>query len=160
MGAQFATKQLPIELLANALADVKEPIVLLGGGMDAIRSAALMEQLNDKQVYDLCGHLSLRQSAWVLSKAKVLLTGDTGLMHIAACFQVPIVSVWGNTVPAFGMYPYYPQQDEMFCISEVKDLSCRPCSKIGYQTCPKKHFRCMNDQDPVLIQSKLREFLS
>jgi hypothetical protein len=36
-----------------------------------------------------------------------MITHDTGLMHIAAAFQKPVVSIWGNTVPAFGMYPYY-----------------------------------------------------
>lgn len=160
MGAQFATKQLPIDLLERSLATIEAPIVLLGGAMDTDRSTALTNRLSGKSVYDLCGKLSLRQSAWVLSQAKTLLSGDTGLMHIAACFGVPIVSVWGNTVPAFGMYPYFPQNKDLFSIHEVKGLTCRPCSKIGYQSCPKKHFRCMADQDVSQISPDLAKRLS
>jgi ADP-heptose:LPS heptosyltransferase len=69
------------------------------------------------------------------------------MMHIAAAFQKNIVSLWGNTVPEFGMTPYMPQHPERSKILEVKGLQCRPCSKIGYKKCPKKHFRCMMDID-------------
>jgi ADP-heptose:LPS heptosyltransferase len=62
-------------------------------------------------------------------------------MHIASAFQKNIVSVWGSTVPAFGMYPYLVENN--FKIIEVNNLSCRPCSKIGYEKCPKGHFKCM-----------------
>jgi ADP-heptose:LPS heptosyltransferase len=76
-------------------------------------------------------------------------------MHIAAAFRRPMVSVWGNTVPEFGMYPYYGPnymsnyggKELPYDIMEVKGLSCRPCSKIGYRKCPKGHFKCMEEQD-------------
>jgi len=71
------------------------------------------------------------------------LTGDTGLMHVAAALGQRIVSVWGNTVPAFGMYPYMPNQTEKYVIIENKHLKCRPCSKLGYTRCPHFHFNCM-----------------
>jgi len=147
MGAQFATKQLPIDLMKNVLQKVKVQIVLLGGKMDAERSAILKNSLDSHNVIDFCGKLSLRQSAFMTKHARVLLTGDTGLMHIASCFETPIVSVWGNTVPDLGMYAYAPSKPENFSIHEVKGLSCRPCSKIGYQECPKKHFKCMLEQN-------------
>jgi ADP-heptose:LPS heptosyltransferase len=67
-------------------------------------------------------------------------------MHVAAAFNKPIVSVWGNTVPEFGMYPYLNGKTPDYR-AEVKGLKCRPCSKIGYKECPLKHFKCMNDQD-------------
>jgi ADP-heptose:LPS heptosyltransferase len=70
--------------------------------------------------------------------AKVI-THDTGMMHIAAAFKKPIISIWGNTVPAFGMYPYMPGNTHLSKIVEVDGLSCRPCSKIGYNKCPKGH---------------------
>ena len=65
-------------------------------------------------------------------------------MHIAAALQKPIISIWGNTVPAFGMYPYYGKlSTQQFEVVEINKLSCRPCSKIGYDKCPKGHFKCM-----------------
>jgi ADP-heptose:LPS heptosyltransferase len=76
-------------------------------------------------------------------------------MHIAACFNVSIVSVWGNTIPALGMYPYYPNHSEKYSMHQVEGLSCRPCSKIGFQTCPKKHFNCMHLQNTVAIAEDL-----
>lgn len=153
MGAQFATKQLPVPLMKSILSEVNVPIVLLGGPTDNERAEALKSELKSLNLIDFCGKLSLRQSAYVLSRASALLTGDTGLMHIATAFRVPVISVWGNTVPAFGMYPY--AQPELYSIHEVTGLSCRPCSKIGYQTCPKKHFNCMQLQDADGIRKTL-----
>lgn len=159
MGAQFATKQMPNELMKTILEKVEIPIVLLGGSMDLERSTALKNDLNPRNIVDFCGKLSLRQSAYLTKTASVLLTGDTGLMHIASCFETPIVSVWGNTVPDLGMYTYAPKNRSNFSIHEVEGLKCRPCSKIGYQECPKKHFKCMLDQNPENISNDIIERL-
>jgi len=70
-------------------------------------------------------------------------------MHIAAAFGKKIYSVWGNTVPLFGMSPYKANKDSKMI--EVKDLNCRPCSKIGYAKCPKGHFKCMQEIDENLF---------
>ena len=81
----------------------------------------------------------------MLRQATVVITHDTGMMHIAAAFQKPILSVWGNTIPEFGMYPYLNEtQAAKSKMVQVENLPCRPCSKIGFQECPKKHFACMN----------------
>lgn len=160
MGAQFATKQLPIDLLARCLAPITQPIVLLGGGMDSERAAAVVQALPTATIVDLTGKLSLLQSTDITAKASVLLTGDTGLMHLASGMNTPIVSVWGNTVPDFGMYPYFPGNQKQFSIHEVPNLSCRPCSKIGYQSCPKKHFKCMELQDVAAIRKDVIERLN
>jgi len=158
IGAQFATKILPVEQLAKILEQLAFPIVLLGGPTDVERSQQLMYLLNEKvNVFDAVNQFSLNQSASIVAQSKVLLTHDTGLMHIATCFNVPIVSVWGNTVPALGMFPYYPANKENYSIHEVPNLACRPCSKIGYQSCPKKHFNCMNFQDIDAIVEDVNE---
>jgi heptosyltransferase-2 len=77
------------------------------------------------------------------------------MMHIAAALKKKVISVWGSTVPAFGMYPYYPPGEENYYIIENNDLICRPCSKLGYKKCPEKHFKCMNDIDLNKIFSLL-----
>ncbi|MDX5442486.1 MAG: glycosyl transferase, partial [Hymenobacteraceae bacterium] len=87
--------------------------------------------------------------ASLIKQAEVIFSHDTGLMHIAAAFGKKIYSIWGNTIPEFGMYPYKTD----FVKLEVKGLSCRPCSKIGYNKCPKGHFKCMNDIDFSVIQN-------
>ncbi len=144
IGAQLATKRLPPDKLRDTCLRVKQPIVLLGGPEDAATGAMLAE-LDPTRIYNACGLFSLPQSASLVRQANVVLTHDTGLMHIAAAFGKKIISVWGNTVPEFGMYPYMPQHPDRFKIVEIKGLSCRPCSKIGYDKCPKGHFRCMRD---------------
>jgi ADP-heptose:LPS heptosyltransferase len=159
IGAQFATKCLPIEKTVEILREINTPIVLLGGPEDEAKGNEIVALLPDKEIVNTCGKFNLQQSASIVRQASALLTHDTGLMHIATCFKVPIVSVWGNTVPEFGMYPYYPKNPELFSIHEVKNLSCRPCSKIGFQACPKKHFKCMMEQDLSLIVDRLTSCL-
>lgn len=156
LGAQYETKQMPLELITNVLSNIQMPLVLLGGPTDTARAKELMLLLPGKKMLNLAGEITLRQSAYVLSGAQALLTGDTGLMHIASCFGVKTVSVWGNTVPEFGMYPYAPREN--YTIHEVDGLSCRPCSKIGYHSCPKKHFNCMHLQNPALIAGAIQKF--
>ena len=151
IGAQFATKRLPFEKLKEVISKITSPIILVGGPTDTELATSLVEAFPSKQIKNACGGFSLQQSASIVSQASVLLTNDTGLMHIAACFKVPIVSIWGNTVPELGMYPYLPNNSELFSIHQVENLSCRPCSKIGYKKCPKGHFKCMNLQDSSAI---------
>jgi len=147
IGAQFKTKRMPKELILKILSKINAPIILLGGEMDADFANDLMLESNNSMIKSACGGFNLNQSASIVKQSKRLITNDTGMMHIASCFGIQITSVWGNTVPDLGMYPYYPTQSEKFSIHEVKGLSCRPCSKIGYQKCPKGHFDCMMKQN-------------
>lgn len=142
VGAKFGTKQLPIAKLIAIIERLQRPVVLLGGPDDQERAAAL-EAACGGLIYNACGKFNLNQSASLVRQAERVIAHDTGLMHIAAAFHKRIHSVWGNTVPALGMTPYLPAEGS--AIVEVSGLRCRPCSKIGYATCPKGHFRCMND---------------
>ena len=147
IGAQFATKRMPEEKIISLLKQVQHTVVLLGGKEDNETAEKVISALKDKTIFNYCGKLSLGRSAYLVSKANVVLTHDTGLMHIASAFKKPVVSVWGNTIPEFGMYPYMPGKEDLFSIHQVNHLKCRPCSKIGFQKCPKKHFDCMMKQD-------------
>ena len=151
IGAQFKTKQMPVSLVVEIARKSTKPVVIVGGEMDKAFADTVIKQVTEQQVISACGDFNLNGSASIVAQSAKLITNDTGMMHIAACLSIPIVSVWGNTVPDFGMYPYYPKQPEMFSMHEVNGLSCRPCSKIGYQECPKKHFNCMHQQDVEAI---------
>ncbi len=155
MGGQFATKKFPVASLIQVLTNCNLPIALLGGEDEKVEAQKLMAALPAKNIHSFCGELSLLSAASVVSKANRVLTNDTGLMHITAMFAVPIISIWGNTVPAFGMYPYRPSSENAVKIHQVSNLACRPCSKIGYQNCPKGHFDCMNKQDLNAIADDL-----
>lgn len=144
IGAKHFTKQLPTEKIIAICKKLNQPIVLLGGKEDKER-AIKIEKAAGAFIYNACGGYNLNQSASIIKQAKKIITHDTGLMHIAAAFKKEIISVWGNTVPAFGFTPYLP--DSKSKIVEVKNLACRPCSKIGYDKCPKGHFKCMMEID-------------
>jgi len=141
LGATHATKRLPAEKAAEICRHLDQPVVLLGGKAEEEAARAIV----GPNVVNLCGQLSLHQSASVVRQSAKVLTHDTGLMHIAAAFRKKIVSVWGNTIPKFGMYPFYPTDMDFNTSIEVSGLSCRPCSKIGFDLCPKGHFKCMNE---------------
>lgn len=157
IGGQHATKKLPVTRMIELCRKINQPVVLLGGKEDAaaanqieaafagnpVRINARGKALpgNKTVIYNACGKYNLNQSASILKQSSVVFSHDTGLMHIAAAFRKTIYSIWGNTTPLFGMYPYQTR----FVVLENTHLSCRPCSKIGYDRCPKGHFKCMND---------------
>ena len=157
IGAQHNTKRLPLEKMCKILQQLNLPVVLLGGKED-VTAAEFIQQTVGEKVFNGCGKFNLNQSASLVKQSKVLLTHDTGLMHIGAALGVSIVSVWGNTIPEFGMYPYFPNNPEKFVIIENNNLSCRPCSKIGYDKCPKKHFNCMNGLENEKIAKVVLNF--
>ena len=156
VGAAHATKRLPREQLLAVCRAVELPVALLGGLAEGATGAWLAEQLGGR-AHDFCGRTDLAGSARLLRDARRVITPDTGMMHIAAAFNRPIVSVWGNTVPALGMTPWLPAENPAptrRC--EVAGLRCRPCSKIGFAACPRGHFRCMRAQDVGAIGRELK----
>jgi heptosyltransferase-2 len=142
IGGKHATKCLPAEKITEICKKSGKPVILLGGRED-FEKGELIRNGTGEHVFNACGTFSLNQSADIVRNAEVVITHDTGLMHIAAAFGKKIISVWGNTVPELGMYPYMPEREDNSRIIEVLGLSCRPCSKLGYQKCPKGHFNCM-----------------
>ena len=159
IGGKHSTKMLPDEKIISICKKINNPIILLGGPEDFEKGESIKKNFGDK-VYNACGKYCINQSASLISQAKKVITNDTGLMHIATAFKKKIISVWGNTVPAFGMYPYLPETLKgNSLIVEVENLPCRPCSKIGFKKCPKKHFNCMNLIDEEKIVGFVNENL-
>ena len=159
IGAKFNTKRLPKEKIIEICDKINKPVILLGGKEEAEMGEYVsdffgkrnqnkpfekgLKDLNKKTiVFNGCGKFNLNQSASVIKKSVAVFTHDSGLMHIAAAFGKEVYSIWGNTVPDFGMYPYRTK----FTIFENNSISCRPCSKIGHSKCPLGHFNCMKNQ--------------
>jgi len=147
IGGMHFTKILPADRIIELIKKLEKPVVLMGGPEDFHCGESIIAA-TEAPVLNSCGMYSLNQLASLISLADKIVTNDTGLMHIAAAFEKEIISVWGNTIPEFGMYPYLPigagQKTHLF---QVDNLNCRPCSKIGFDKCPKTHFNCMNKQD-------------
>ncbi|WP_416441425.1 glycosyltransferase family 9 protein [Phnomibacter sp. MR] len=158
IGAALATKKLPLDKLKEICAAINHPIILLGGPEDKAEGDQIAA-IDPIKIYNACGKFKLNESADLVRKAKLIITHDTGLMHVAAAYQKPIITIWGNTVPSLGMGPYYGTQPGLQHSFEVAGLRCRPCSKIGYATCPKGHFKCMNQQQVPAIVATAHQML-
>jgi ADP-heptose:LPS heptosyltransferase len=151
IGAAHNTKKYPVHKLKQLCSQLDHPVILMGGKEDRENGNAIAAA-DPIKIYNACGKFSINESADLVRKAKLVVSNDTGLMHIAAAFKKPVISLWGNTVPSFGMYPYYgdnflsnraPNDRLPYDILQVNKLRCRPCTKIGYDKCPLGHFKCM-----------------
>lgn len=158
IGAALNTKKYPMHKVQDFCRQINHPVILLGGKED-VENGKQVSAIDPVKIYNACGKFNLNESADLVHRAKLIVTNDTGLMHIAAAFKRPVISLWGNTVPEFGMYPYYganylmaKKESLPYYIIEVKNLKCRPCSKIGHRKCPLGHFKCMEmiETDVVL----------
>ncbi|WNJ18956.1 glycosyltransferase family 9 protein [Pontibacter sp. G13] len=152
LGANYATKRWLPEYFVDLLNKLGRPVVLIGGP-DSVEEAKTISAQLTVPFLDTVGKTSLLVSAAILEKCTDVLAHDTGFMHIAAAFKKPIYSLWGNTVPEFGMTPYRTP----YWILENQDASCRPCSKIGYKKCPRSHFECMRGLTPEMVLQKIQE---
>ena len=165
IGGSYNTKKLPVAQWIKLCEQISYPVMLLGGPEDR-EEGNRIAAIDPVRIYNACGKFSLNESAELVRYAKVIVSNDTGLMHIAAAYKKPVISLWGNTSPLFGMFPYYgfnnlkdrvaPQSH----IIENKNLSCHPCSKLGYNKCPKGHFKCMNNLNMTEIAELARKLWS
>jgi len=154
IGAAHNTKKLPVEKLQELVNKIKYPIILLGGKEDFLNGEKIAES-DTVKIYNACGKFSLNESADIVRNAKLVISHDTGMMHIAAAFKKNILSVWGNTVPSFGMVPY----QTMYEVFQVNKLWCRPCSKTGFDKCPLGHFKCMKNQSMDALAERTHSFV-
>ncbi len=147
--AKHATKCWPKERFAElGIRLVKEnnaKILLLGGTADIERCLDIADAINNAtrkgNAIDLSGELSLLENAIAMEACTLMVTNDSGLMHIAAAMKKKVVAIFGPTVREFGFYPIGEEQ----IVLERKGLYCRPCSHIGGKICPEGHFRCMKE---------------
>ncbi len=141
LGATYYTKRIPVHKCEELITGLNYPIILIGGPEEKEEGEKISEKFD--HVYNACGKFNLLQSASIIDQSELVISSDTGMMHIAAALKKRVIVLWGNTLPQFGMGPY---KTESFSY-EVKDLRCRPCSKLGHHKCPKGHFKCMENQD-------------
>jgi ADP-heptose:LPS heptosyltransferase len=145
IGAKHQTKKLPVESLTAICSGLAYPVILLGDQGDRETGDAITGALPGRDIWNCCGKYSMNESASLVEQCNLLITHDTGLMHTGAAFRKKILTIWGNTTPELGMYAYRPHPASVNF--EVKGLRCRPCSKLGYKSCPRGHFKCMLEQD-------------
>jgi len=147
------------EVAVKAAKEFNAKVLLFGGGDERADchfvEDAVTRQVSEKNVSDFAGELSLLETAAAMEFCDIVLTNDSGLMHLAAAKQKKIVAIFGSTVEQFGFFPYGTESK----VIENKNLDCRPCTHIGRKSCPKEHFKCMNEISVEEVYSAVKEFL-
>ena len=153
-GAAHATKEWPeqhwhdlIGLGAGAGMD----IVILGGPKERALGSRLAAAGGDG-VASAAGQFDLQGTGALLRRARAAVAGDTGVMHLATAVGTPVVTLLGPTVGAFGFLPYQARATVL-----ERDLSCRPCSKMGGPVCPLGHHRCLDTITPADVLEAIRK---
>lgn len=135
------TKQAPKKIwleLIEKLASTEVKIYLLGAPADHAYLEEIRQAVPKLEVQNLAGHLTLLQSAALMSGAQRNYVNDSGPLHLASATNAPVTAFFCSTVPAFG---FGPLSDDSKII-EVSNLACRPCGLHGHKSCPKGHFQC------------------
>jgi heptosyltransferase-2 len=158
-GAKHLTKRWPAEYYSEFLGrihrETKIKAVLIGGGDDVELSKQILHHCPSGTGISLAGQLSIQETAAVMRRSRLLITNDSGLMHVADALGVPLIAIFGSTVEELGFFPGGPEA----IVIEDHGLSCRPCSHIGRSRCPKEHFRCMLELTPDIIWHAFQEKL-
>ncbi|MDR0454175.1 MAG: glycosyltransferase family 9 protein [Deferribacteraceae bacterium] len=148
-GSVWNTKRWPVEYyaeIAEMLHKAGYAVAVFGGPADNEVNMALKEMLY-MEYFDYVNKTPFRQIPAVISGLALLITNDSAPLHIAVSQNIPVVAIFGPTVPALGFAPY----DNRSLICEIRGLPCRPCGLHGGKRCPEKHFKCMLDLLPEQI---------
>ncbi|MEC9303895.1 MAG: glycosyltransferase family 9 protein [Bacteroidota bacterium] len=155
IGGTHNPKKLSAKQITQVVSKLKIPVVLLGGNNDLDIAKEIINNVECKSVYNFCGKLSVQESSYLIKKSKMLLTNDTGMMHIASALKMPIISFWGCTKPSLGFTPYMTDPSSIKIISK---RSAKPCSKHG-RHCKYGKNGCIKEIDPQLIYDSVLSLL-
>lgn len=140
--------------LAARLVNSGFQVVLLGGKKEKLLCRNIKE-LAGVDIRIFAGETTLRQSAALLSKATVVVANDSGMMHLAQAVKTPVVAIYGPTTRELGFFPI-PEKS----LVVEKQLSCRPCTFKGAETCPRSHFNCMMEIEVEDVADAVLKLLS
>ncbi|MBI5107459.1 MAG: lipopolysaccharide heptosyltransferase II [Rhodocyclales bacterium] len=127
--------------LAQLVASPENPAWLIGSAKDHAVGAEI-ETLAAGSAINLCGRSSLEQAIDLIASARCVVSNDSGLMHVAAALDKPMVALYGSSSPAYTP-PLSPRARIL-----ARDLDCSPCFK---RECPLGHFDCMNGLAPQQV---------
>lgn len=154
-GATAYTKRWPLEHYSRLIGELiqkGERIVLLGGKENIEEFSGLART---ERVINLTGETTILDAAIIINRAKAVLSNDSGLMHMAAAVNTPVLAIFGSTVKELGFFPWRSKS----IVLQNKNAKCRPCSHVGKKKCPKKHFKCMVEITPQMVLRRLKELL-
>jgi lipopolysaccharide heptosyltransferase II len=157
-GAQHTTKQYPIAQLAEAVTLIARELpcrfAVLGSASEQHLAHALAQQTS-VEIHDFCGSFNLAELIHAITHLDVIISNDSGPMHIAAALAKPQIAIFGATHPHLGFAPLNASATIL-----QAPLPCRPCSLHGTETCPLNHFNCMHSITPKEVATATIRLLS
>jgi heptosyltransferase-2 len=135
------TKQFPEEKWVSFMQQLDRElhVYLLGGNADKVLCERIIKASAHRNSINLAGKLSLLESAALMRDAKMNFVNDSAPMHLCSAVDAPVTAIYCSTVPDFG---FGPLSSDSVIVQSTEQLDCRPCGLHGWQSCPKKHFRC------------------
>ncbi|MBL7074527.1 lipopolysaccharide heptosyltransferase II [candidate division KSB1 bacterium] len=155
-GSAWPTKRWPPEgfiEVAYRLSGLRIRVILIGGRADRLLCDEIGGQVKDR-IINAAGRLTLRQTAELLRRCRVLVANDSAPVHLAVAMGTRVIAIFGPTIPGFGFYPY----GEGHRIIE-KDLACRPCGIHGGMECPIGTHECMKAISADEIIERIVDYL-
>ncbi len=142
----WRTKRYP-HFIEVAKMIVDEGFQVLFIGADKKTEAQIKKGLqSDYNMFFMFGE-NLLVAASAIGISDVMISNDSGAGHIASAVKVPVLSIFGPTVPEQGFAPL----GEKNRIVQVENLSCRPCSAHGTEKCSLGHHKCMTEIEPEKV---------
>ena len=156
LGGTYETKKIPKSVWQEIFEHDKRAWYLIGGANETALAAELCSEFGD-QLINGVGFFNLETSSRCIALSAVIVGGDTGFTHVAAAYNKPLLVIWGSTDPGLGFAAGNFNNNVLHLVAN--DLSCHPCSKLGFDACPKGHFTCMmgySAQEIKLLLQKLQ----
>lgn len=161
-GSQWGTKMWPIDnycaLSARLLTELQVGVVVLGSKQEIHLGTVLDQKLaTQKNYWNLIGKTSLDDLRYLIPKSRLIITNDNAISHYSSAFNIPALTIFGATVPAFGFTPLAPGSEN---VETSRTLDCRPCSLHGPMVCPRQHFQCMRSISTDAVFQKAARLLT
>ena len=155
-GSKWFTKRWPEEYfktLIQNLVKKDDLLIVITGGKEEKEIVLNL----DSKVLDLRGEISLLELAELIKRTILVVSNDSAPIHITSAFpNTRIVGIFGPTVKEFGFFPW-SKNSKVF---EINGLYCRPCAIHGGNFCPEKHFRCMREITPDLVENEIYNYIT
>lgn len=154
LGGTYETKKIPKSIWKQVFEQDQRKWCLIGGPNEKALATELVQEFGG-QLINGVGVFDLKTSLRWIAQSAVVVGGDTGFTHVAATLKKPLLVIWGSTDPGLGFAPGHGQDHVYHLLAN--DLSCHPCSKLGFDACPKGHFRCMEGHSPQELKLLLQK---
>jgi len=144
LGSPWPTKRWPVEHAIQLCREWMQQgveVLLLGDPSACAMAQEITQAVPSLLIQDHVGKTGMKDWVDLLDTCQVLVSGDSASVHVASDLGVPVLALFGPTVPEFGFSPWRSNSK----VIQLSDLACRPCDIHGPKTCPLGHHKCLKE---------------